>query len=162
MSEAAREPKVKRQWYQSRLWTLMLFATGMCLAVGCAIWYLRPVIDFKNAAFQMRERAAPAPKGNPWLGPFMTTEVDYSESATRLPEDLLAQCAATLAGDSKYLEALPNLRVLILRGLPVHDDDLQYLQALTDLKELDLRGTQVTDEGVAKLQRSLPDCKIHH
>ena len=162
MSEAAREPKVNHRWYKSRLWSLVLLVTVPCIVIGCAIWYVRPVIAFRNAAYQMRERAAPAPTGNPWLGPFMTTEVDYSESATRLREDLLAQFAESLAGDSKYLETLPNLRVLNLRSLPVDDDDLQYLRALTDLKELDLRSTRVTEEGVKRLQRALPNCEIEY
>jgi hypothetical protein len=159
---ATNQPEPKRRWCHSRLWSLMLFVSGMCLLLGCANWYLRPVLAFKNAAYQLREIAAPAPRGNPWLGPFMTTEVDYSETVTRLPEDMLAHVAGSLAEVSRHLESLPNLRVLNLKRLPIDDDDLQYLQALTDLEELDLRGTQVTEECVKRLQRALPNCKIEH
>jgi hypothetical protein len=154
--------KFARGRYQLNLRSLVPFVTVACLVFGCAIWYLRPVVAFNKAAYQMRELAAPAPKGNPWLGPFMTTEVDYSEMATRLPENLLPHVAESLAGVSRHLETLPNLRVLNLRRLPIDDDDLQHLQALTDLEELDLRGTQVTEEGVEKLQRVLRNCKIEH
>jgi len=154
--------KPERYWYQLSLRLLVPFVTVVCVVLGCAIWYLRPVIAYKRAVYQMREIAAPAPTGNPWLGPFMTTEVDYSWMVTRLTEDQLAQVAGHLAEVSRHLETLPKLRVLNLRGIPIDDDDLQYLKALTDLEELDLTGTQVTDEGVKKLQQALPNCRIIH
>ena len=162
--------KPERSRYQLSLRSLVPYVTVACIVFGCAIWYLRPVIAYKKAAFHMREMAAPAPRGNPWLGPFMTTEVDYSGEVTRASERFseaeLAEVAGDLAGQlaevSRHLETLPKLRVLNLRRVPIDDDDLQYLKALTNLEELDLRGTQVTDEGVKTLQEALPNCKIEH
>lgn len=154
-------PKSERRWCQFSLRSLVPLATVACAVLGCAIWHLRPVIAYKRAAYHMREMAAPAPKGNPWLGPFMTTEVDYGGMVTRLSEGELALVARHLAEDSRHLETLPNLR-LNLRRVPIDDDDLQYLKALTNLEELDLRGTKVTDAGVRKLQQALPNCEIFH
>ena len=68
--------KLERRKYQLSLRSLAPLVTVVCVVLGCAIWYLRPVIAYKRAVYQMREIAAPAPTGNPWLGPFMTTEVD--------------------------------------------------------------------------------------
>jgi len=39
---------------------------------------------------------------------------------------------------------------------------LNVLAGFKKLELLDLEGTQVTREGVAKLQKLLPKCKIHH
>jgi len=33
---------------------------------------------------------------------------------------------------------------------------------LTRLQELNLNGTKVTDAGGTRLQKALPNCKIHH
>ncbi len=44
--------------------------------------------------------------------------------------------------------------------MPVIDSDLEYVIPLKELRQLDLTDTQVTDAGVAKLQQSLPNCKI--
>ena len=58
------------------------------------------------------------------------------------------------------LKNLPDLRALRPSSMPIDDSDLEHVIPLKTLKYLDLTATKVTDEGVAKLQQSLPNCKI--
>lgn len=60
----------------------------------------------------------------------------------------------------RHLKALSELRRLNLSDTRVTDAGLQYVMQLPQLQELDLTSTKVTDEGVAKLQQTLPNCKI--
>jgi hypothetical protein len=60
----------------------------------------------------------------------------------------------------RHLKALSELRRLNLSDTRVTDAGLQYVMGLPQLQELDLTSTKVTGEGVAKLQQTLPNCKI--
>ncbi len=58
------------------------------------------------------------------------------------------------------LSGLHHLEKLWLRGTKVSDAGLEHLRNLTNLVYLDLRDTSVSQHGVARLQESLPKCKI--
>jgi hypothetical protein len=60
------------------------------------------------------------------------------------------------------LKRLRNIEILWLSGTSVTDNCLPYLSDLKSLREVDLTVTQVTDVGAAKLQQSLPSCRIKH
>lgn len=55
---------------------------------------------------------------------------------------------------------LLRLEFLYLEGTRVTDEGLKHLHGLTALKEIRLRGTGVTKSGVAKLQKTLPRCRV--
>jgi len=59
------------------------------------------------------------------------------------------------------LGGLTQLQSLFLSYTKVTDDNLAYLVGLNQLRELHLKGSHVTDGAVAKLQRALPNCKVH-
>jgi hypothetical protein len=74
----------------------------------------------------------------------------------------LADSAITDAGLAE-LTRLSELKWLVVRKASVTDAGLGHLEGLHRLTWLDLRGcTQVTAEGVARLQKSLPECSILH
>lgn len=58
--------------------------------------------------------------------------------------------------------ALSNLKVLSLENTDITDDALEDLEDAEDLISIYLEGTQVTQEGMARLQKALPDLRIHH
>jgi hypothetical protein len=61
----------------------------------------------------------------------------------------------------EHLEGLARLEYLDLEDTKVTDAGLEHLNGLTQLHMLHLIGTRVTDAGVRKLQKALPNCKIH-
>ena len=69
---------------------------------------------------------------------------------------------ATGIGDSQFskLSDLTELGILWLIGNPISDAGLTHMSAMTKLTLLQLRRTQVTSEGIARLQKTLPKCKI--
>jgi hypothetical protein len=76
--------------------------------------------------------------------------------------DLTGLVRVTDAG-LENLKGLKQLQRLDLTCLfQVTDAGLENLKGLDQLQELKLEATKVTDEGVAKLQRTLPNCKIIH
>ena len=60
----------------------------------------------------------------------------------------------------EHLTTLTELTTLNLSGTQVTDAGLEHLNTLTQLKTLSLDNTHVTHAGVAKLQQTLPNCKI--
>lgn len=59
-----------------------------------------------------------------------------------------------------HFRAFPRLRILNVSGHPIGDKDLTHLEGLTSLRELYLQETHVSQEGIARLQRSMPNCRI--
>ena len=62
--------------------------------------------------------------------------------------------------DLRHLQRLKSLKERDLESSKITDSGLIYLAGLSRLTVLRLKQTQVTDDGVAKLKRTLPDCKI--
>ena len=53
------------------------------------------------------------------------------------------------------------IKLLVLSNPTITDDHLATLEGLDHVETIDLRGTSVTDAGVQKLQKALPNLKIH-
>ncbi|MCE9554664.1 MAG: hypothetical protein K8T91_15010 [Planctomycetes bacterium] len=62
----------------------------------------------------------------------------------------------------RHLKGLTSLQHLDLAGTEITDAGLEYLEELTNLKYLSLNDTAVTDTGKARLEKALPNCKIHY
>jgi hypothetical protein len=88
-------------------------------------------------------------------------EMQTIGSLSHLRGLLLGGCAVTDA-HLKQVAKLRKLRGLSLDGTRVTDAGLEELAVLSDLRHLHLNGTTVTAEGVARLQKALPECVIHH
>lgn len=59
------------------------------------------------------------------------------------------------------LMSLPRLTSLNLDGTQVTDDVIDQLSKIKSLKDVRLSRTDVTSEGAERLQRELPECKVH-
>src|SRR5262245_1408678 len=59
------------------------------------------------------------------------------------------------------LAKLPKLRLLMVMGIPLTDDDLQPLTLFPALNEL-LFGPGITKAAAQRLQQQMPRCMIHH
>ena len=67
----------------------------------------------------------------------------------------------TLSKEHKMqLATLPNLRVLVIRGYRISDDDAVILANCSKLKYLGLRHTSVSENALGKLETSLSHCRI--
>ncbi len=49
---------------------------------------------------------------------------------------------------------------LSLRGPAYTDAAVEHISQLKDLKRLKLTATQISDQGLARLEKSLPECRI--
>ena len=90
------------------------------------------------------------------LGGTATVDAEGSITMVKLSRAQVAD------NDLRQLKGLSNLRALWLTGTPITDKGLKYLNGLENLRELSLVSTDVTDKGIEKLQKALPNCKIHH
>jgi hypothetical protein len=86
--------------------------------------------------------------------------LDQLKALTQLRTLTLNGTKVTDAG-LKHLKGLTQLRTLTLNGTKVTDAGLGHLGEMTQLQLLHLNRTQVTDEGAKRLQRALPNCRIH-
>lgn len=59
------------------------------------------------------------------------------------------------------LGKLPKLRLLMVMGTPLTEDDLQPLPSFPALKEL-LFGPGISQSAAQWLQQQMPRCMIHH
>ncbi|MCE9544497.1 MAG: hypothetical protein K8T25_03090 [Planctomycetia bacterium] len=85
--------------------------------------------------------------------------VEHIKNLTALRYLDLQNSGVTDAG-LEHLKELRSLQTLYLDNTTVTDAGLESLKNLTALENLGVGDTQVTDAGVARLQKSLPHCKI--
>lgn len=71
----------------------------------------------------------------------------------------LSQTRITDSG-LKIVADFVNLVHLSVSGTEITDAGLVHLGGLTQLQSIDLRNTNVTDEGVARIEQTLPNCRI--
>lgn len=77
-------------------------------------------------------------------------------------QDLNIEKTAITDEGLAHLAELTTLRKLDIEKTEVTDAGLLHLAGLHRLRELSVNGPGITDEGVAKLQTSLPTCRIQH
>ena len=92
---------------------------------------------------------------------FNDAGLEHVKGLTEVKE-LNLELAATTDAGLTHLKGMPKLRMLVLGATNVTDAGLEHLKGLTELRSVILYATNVTDEGIKKLQKALPNCKIHH
>jgi hypothetical protein len=65
-------------------------------------------------------------------------------------------------GGFAILSRLTHLRELVLSDTPISDAELVHLEELRELEDVWLFSTHVSSAGVERLQRAIPNCRIHH
>lgn len=147
-----------RRWFQFRLRTLLIgvvvlsvllswFAARMEKArrqraaveaiqgMGGVVYYEWPIVP---------PGAAPKPPPSTWLRTVLGN--DFFDRVKRV--DLFLLSRAVTDADLEHLEALTDLRCLVLFGPEVTDAGLVHLESLTDLEELYLMCSKTTDAGL--------------
>ncbi|MCE9545197.1 MAG: hypothetical protein K8T25_06735 [Planctomycetia bacterium] len=81
---------------------------------------------------------------------------------TELTKLNLSETTQVTDAGLKHVKELTKLEELHLTDTLVTDAGLEHLKVLSELRVLSLDHTPVTNAGVARLQMSLPNCKIYH
>ena len=174
MTESNPTPVPRFNWrrlFQFRLRTLLTLTTIIAVALGWWSYKARQQREAEVALsggegvifydFNIRESLTNQPPEMPIDSPDVTDDMmlKVMEKQPFLIELDINGAQITDAGLER-LKGLTALKHLVLTNTKVTDAGLEHLKGLTALERLDLNNTKVTAVGVARLQQSLPHCKI--
>ena len=163
MIDAQSKSPHRRRWFQFSLRKFLVLMILSSLGLGwlgtaiqrgrerrkavLAIVELGGVVNYREPSSFLQR--------NDWLRKSLGDELLLDVEAVGL------EFAKISDADLVHLKELTQLECLDLNNTQVSDAGLIHLKGLTKLEWLFLSNTQTSVKGVAKLQKALPNCRIH-